>query len=98
MNECGIRILGSYSLLLLIHCLCDVRQLVLYFSVLSCVQPPGPYPTGLLCPWIFPGQNTEVGRHFLLQGIFPTQRLNSLHLLRLLHWQADDRWCHAEWE
>ena len=24
----------------------------------------------------FPGRNTGVGSHFLLQGIFPTQRLN----------------------
>ena len=29
-----------------------------------------------------------MGCHFLLQGIFPTQGQN-LHLLRLLHWQAD---------
>ena len=29
-----------------------------------------------------------MGCHFLLQGIFPTQRLN-LGLLRLLHWQVD---------
>ena len=34
---------------------------------------------------IFPGKNTGVGCHFLLQGIFLTQRLN----LCLLHWQAD---------
>ena len=33
----------------------------------------------------FPGKNTGVGCHFLLQGIFPTQRSNP----RLLHWQAD---------
>ena len=25
----------------------------------------------LLCPWNFPGKNTEAGCHFLLQGIFP---------------------------
>ena len=30
----------------------------------------------LLCPWDFPSKNTEVGCHFLLQGIFPTQGLN----------------------
>ena len=30
----------------------------------------------LLCPWDFPGKNTRVGYHFLLQGIFPTQGLN----------------------
>ena len=39
---------------------------------------------GLLCPWNFPGKNTGVGYHALLQGIFPTQGLNP-HLLHLLH-------------
>ena len=43
--------------------------------------------TRLLCLWNFPGANTGVGCHFLLQGIFPTQGSN-LHLL-CLHWQAD---------
>ena len=38
----------------------------------------------LSCPWDFPGENTGVGCHFLLQGIFPTQGLNP-HLLHLLH-------------
>jgi len=38
-----------------------------------------------LCSWDFPGKNTEVGCHFLLQGIFPTWGLNP----HLLHWQAD---------
>ena len=33
----------------------------------------GPQLTRLLCPWDFPGKNTGVGCHFLLQGIFPTQ-------------------------
>ena len=42
----------------------------------------------LLCPWNSPGKNTGVGCHALLQGIFPTQGSN-LHLLSLLHWQAD---------
>ena len=30
----------------------------------------------LLCPWDFPGKNTAVGCHFLLQGIFLTQGWN----------------------
>ena len=30
-------------------------------------------PSRLLCPWDFPGNNTGVGCHFFLQGIFPTQ-------------------------
>ena len=59
-----------------------------------------------LCPWDFPGKNTEVGWHFLLQGIFPTEELNSglLHCRQILyqlsykgipypHW-ADLNWIH----
>ena len=57
--------------------------------LLSCVWlfaiPMDLRPTGLLCPWKFPGKNTGVGCHFLLQGIFLTQGLNP----HLLHWQAD---------
>ena len=30
-------------------------------------------PFRLLCPWDFPGKNTGVACHFLLQGIFPAQ-------------------------
>ena len=33
-------------------------------------------PHRLLCPWSFPGKNTGVGCHCLLQEIFPTQKLN----------------------
>ena len=43
----------------------------------------------LLCPWNSPGKNTGVGGHSLLQGIFPTQRLNLglLHCGQILyHW------------
>ena len=39
----------------------------------------------LLCPWNFPGKNTRVGCHFLLQGICPTQAAN----LHLLQWQIE---------
>ena len=50
-------------------------------SVISDVlQPHGPQPTSLHCPWDFPGKNTGVGWHFLLQRIIPTQGLNP-HLL-----------------
>ena len=46
-------------------------------------------PARLLCPWNFPGKNTGVGCHFLLQGIFPSQGSNP-HLLLgrqiLYHW------------
>ena len=60
---------------------CLVAQLCLT------LQPHGLQPARLLCPWDFPGKNTGVGCHFLLQGIFPTQGLN-LCLLHLLHWQV----------
>ena len=33
-----------------------------------------------LCLWNFPGKNTGVACHFLLQGNFPTQRLNPCFL------------------
>ena len=42
-------------------------------------------PWTVACPWDFPGKNSEVGCHFLLQGIFLIQGLN----LHLLHWQVD---------
>ena len=44
-------------------------------------------PTRFRCPWDFPGKNTGVGCHFLLQGIFPTQELNPslLHNRRILY-------------
>ena len=45
-------------------------------------RPRGLQPTRLFCPWDFPGKNTGMGCHFLLQGIFSTQRLN-LHLLQV---------------
>ena len=45
-------------------------------SVMSdSLQPHGLRPSRFLCPWSFPGKNTGVGFCFLLQGIFPTQRL-----------------------
>ena len=33
-------------------------------------------PARLLCPWAFPGKNTGVGCHVLLQGMFLTQGSN----------------------
>ena len=36
----------------------------------------GLQPTRFLCLWNFPGKNTGVGCHALLQGIFQTQGLN----------------------
>ena len=36
------------------------------------LQPHGLLPAGLLCPWNYPGKNTGVGCHGLLQRIFQT--------------------------
>ena len=59
------------------------------FSVMSdSLRPHGLSPARLLCPWNFPGKNTGVGYHLLLQGIFLTQGSN-LCLLHFLHRQAD---------
>ena len=43
----------------------------------------------LLCSWDFPGKNTGVGCHFLLQGIFLTQGSN---LCLLFDWQVLYHW------
>ena len=44
-------------------------------------------PQGLYSPWNSPGQNTEVGSHSLLQGIFPIQESNQgfLHCRWILY-------------
>ena len=44
-----------------------------------------PVAPKILSLWNFSVKNTEMGCHFLLQGIFPTQELNP-GLLHLLHW------------
>ena len=39
----------------------------------DCMWPHGLYPITCLCPGDFPGKNTGVGCHFLLQTIFQTR-------------------------
>ena len=66
------------------HPYMTTRKTILYQSVsqFSCsvvsnsLQPHGLQPTRLLCPWDFPGKNTGLGCHFLLQKIFPVLGLN----------------------
>ena len=48
------------------------------------VVPDSLRPHGLYSPWNSPGQNTRVGSLSLLQGIFPTQKLNR----GLLHYRS----------
>ena len=59
-----------------VHCrklkMCCARSLQSW----STLWPRGLQPTWLLCPWDSPGNNTGVGSHALLQGIFLTQGSN----------------------
>ena len=75
-----IPLCASVSILPLCICCCTFVKLCL-----TLLQPHGLQPFRLLCPCNFPGKNTGVGCHCLLQGIFPTQGSNP----HLLHWQVD---------
>ena len=53
----------------------------------SCPTLCDPMDTRLLRPWDFLGKSTRVGCHFLLQGLFRTQRSNPglLHCRQMLY-------------
>ena len=55
---------------------CDDSMLVVQ-SCLTLCDPMDCSLPGSSVHWILPMENTGVGRHSLLQGIFPTQGLNS---------------------
>ena len=58
-------------------------------SCLTLCDPHGLYPARLLCPLDFPGKNTGVGWHFLLQGTFPTRDRTCISCIgrrSLYHW------------
>ena len=59
-------------------CLCKCIHVTAPAQALSRVQL-------FAIPWDFPGKSLQVGCHFLLQRIFPTQGSNP----RLLPWQVD---------
>ena len=64
------------------------EQSVSHSVVSNSLQPQDCSPAPrLLGPWDFPGKNTGVGCHFLLQGIFPTQEWNPglLHCRQTLY-------------
>ena len=53
------------------------RSMHVYSVILSFSDSLQPHRAcQALCPWNFPGENIEVGCHFLLQGIFLTQGSN----------------------
>ena len=73
VNKCNLKLKTHYHL----HCCYLLAKLCpSLFNPMDCIPP------GSLYPWGFPGKNTRVDRHFLLQRIFQTQWLNA-HLLHL---------------
>ena len=65
-----------------------VERAVCAHSHPTLCDPMNYSPAGSPSPWDFPGKNTGVGCHFLLQGIFPTQG-SILCLWGFLKWQVD---------
>ena len=75
------------------------RQIVAIMCARLCLtlfDPLDCNPLGCSVHGIFPGTNTGVGYHSLLQGIFLTQGSNP-RLLSLPHWQVDSLH-YATWE
>ena len=67
---------------------CNRMYMCVSCSVVSnSLRTHGLEPTRFLCPWDFPGKNTGVGFHSLLQGIFPTQgsNLGLVHCRQILY-------------
>ena len=72
----------------ILYVLCFQAELAVWSASAKPLQRPyGLQPAGLFCPWDYPGKNTRVCRHALLQGIFPTQGSNP-RFFHLLHWQV----------
>ena len=87
-----------------IHAASQAKNLVIILTIsllwFSCSVMSNSFATSwtvaarVLHPWDFPGKNSRVGCHFLLQGIWPAQGLNPhlLHCRRILllpsHWRS----------
>ena len=68
-------------------CMCAHTRAQLLQSCLTLCDPMDYGPLGSSVHGDFPGKNTGVGWHALLQGIFLAQRSNP-RLLCLLHWHV----------
>ena len=70
-----------------IHKMTQSKRILKSSVVSVSLRPHGLWPARLHCPWDFPGKNTGLGCHFLLQGIFLTQGSNPglLHCRRTLY-------------
>ena len=76
---------NSFFFFLFLQCVGFCHTITWNWKSLSRVQLFSTH--GLYSPWNSPGQNTGVGSHSLLQGIFPTQGSNPclLHCRRILY-------------
>ena len=65
----------------------DCFLCLLYLVAQSCLTLFDPIYPRLLCPWDPPGNNTAVGYHSLLQGVFLTQGQDPglLHCRQILY-------------
>ena len=77
-----------YACVCAFKCVCVCVCMCVHSVMSSSLQSSRPQPASLRCWWNYPGKNTGLGCHFLLQEIFPTQGLNP-SLLHLLHWQVE---------
>ena len=59
----------------------NLSEYVSHSVVPDSLQLHGLQPTRVVCPWNFPGKDTGVGGHFLLQVIFLAQGSNPVLLL-----------------
>ena len=87
-SDFGAPKIKSFTVSTVSPCICHEVMGKWSHSVMSnSLWPHGLQPTRLFCPWDFPGRNTGVGCHFLLQGIFLTQGLNPglLHCTQMLY-------------
>ena len=68
-------------------CVCVCVCVYVTQSCPTVLRPHRLWPARLLCPWNSPGENTRVGCHFLLQGIYPSQGLKPslLHYRQMLY-------------
>ena len=87
-TSCIKRVCMFCSCVLWLHIILLGGCLLCHSVVSDSLQTHGLQPAKFLCLWDFPGENTGVSCHFLLQGIFPIQRLTPCFLC-LLNQQAD---------
>ena len=88
-----VRFVLSFCLFFLWWARLKVKSEVVTQSCLTLCNPMDYSPPG---SWDFPGKDTGVGCHFLLQGIFPTQgsNLGLLHCRQILYCPSHQGTCY----